>query len=407
LNVPELPDRDGPPATPLTVAVRRHVDAVANGVRPVTADEARARAATRRPRWTGPLLAAAAVLAVVAVGVAVAGLVESTEDTTMVDTADAWPLTIEGHRDWLLAVVNAEHEPDDAELEARLDDTFLREVPPESFRATTRQITPLGPWMVAAEVERRDRALALQLLAADGDQQARLSLALGDDGRLAGALVLLAAPCAAELVEPAQVELTPALQERLDWLLAVVADERTVSDEELAEVIDPSFLQAMPGDEMRTALAEVAALGPLSLRWYEGAPSSSELVARVGILSGEEARLRLAIEPDPPHRITGASVLTQEPCELTVGANDAAAGPVPRPPADGSNPRVSAAELAAGRDRWHTTYDVDGDVAYVLGGGVRSAIDLPETLEMDFSDDGVIQLFGFTHRDGEIHVASG
>jgi hypothetical protein len=323
LNVPDLPDQEGPPPSALAVTVRRHVDATVAGVDPVTADEARSRVAQRRPRWAGPLLAAAAVLAAVAVGVAVAGLLESTEDATVVDTAGAWPLTIEGHRDWLLAIINGEHEPDDAELRARLDETFLQAVSPESFRAATRQITPLGPWTVATEVERRDAALALQLLAGDGEQQARLSLALADDGRLAGALVLLASSCSAELVEPASVELAPALGERLDWLLDGVADGRTPSDEELAAVMDPAFLQALPGDEMRTALAEVAALAPLTLRWYEGSPGPTELTARVGIVSGEEARLRLSIEPGPPHRITGASVLTREPCGLTLARGNA------------------------------------------------------------------------------------
>lgn len=325
MSTPELPDRDGLPALSLTSAVRRHVEAAEASVRPVTADEARGRAAARRPRWAGQTLVAAVVLVVVTLGVAVAGWIDTTEDTAMVDTADVWPLTIEGQRDWLLTIINGAHEPDDAELRARLDDTFLRAVPPGAFRATTRQITPLGPWTVATEVERRDGTLALQLLAADGEQQARLSLTLAEDGRLSGALVLLADSCASELVEPASVALAPALQERLDWILAVVADGRTLSDEELTDVIDPAFLQALPGDEMRTAIAEVAALGPLTMRWFEGEPGPTELIARVGIFTGEEARLRLSIEPDPPHRIAGASVLTWAPCALTLADADGGA----------------------------------------------------------------------------------
>lgn len=301
-------------APEVEVEVRHYAEVITESVPPVTADEARERAEHRGgppaiARW---LALAAAVVLVAGLAAVLVSSGDGEEETKV--AAGDFPLTLDGHRDWFLEVLNGA-DPSDSELERRLAVTFLDAVPPEEFRKINDSVQSGAPWRVLREVERRDeQTLALQLVNGDRDQM-RLSFSVGAEGRLTAAMVLSAVPCG-EVTPPGEAEVAPPLAERLDWVLAAVNGGGDYSDEEIASVLAPSFVDAMPPAQFRTVLEQVRAIGPLTKRHYEDRPTETTLFLRVGIHTGEEARLTLSIERDTPHRITRFSFLTQQPCRL-------------------------------------------------------------------------------------------
>jgi hypothetical protein len=231
----------------------------------------------------------------------------------VVDAGPNPSLTLDGQRDFQLDVLNG-HEPTDAELQAHYTDTFLAAISPDTFRSTRQTLIQHAPWRVMQEIERRDdTVLAVQLQAADGTQT-RLTMHRTPEGKLDASTILMAQPCAASVDRDTRLD--PALQPQLDWAMAVIGSKGDPPDAELQQHLAPTFLEAVPLPKFREALGQLRALGPFTLRSYEGQPESRELIARVGLRTGEEARLSLSIEPGQPHRITGFLVLTQLPCRL-------------------------------------------------------------------------------------------
>lgn len=301
--------------------IRRHVDAQLLLVDPVTADEARSRAHGPRAStmWEGPtrwFAVAALVLAVTGI-VAALAVRDRSQDSPRASVVDAGQdpdLTLDGLRDYQLQLLNG-REPTDAELQARYTGTFLAAISPDKFRSTQRSLEERGHWRIAGEVERRDdTVLAVQLIAADGTQ-ARLTMHRAASGKLDASTILLAQACAPAVTIDSTLE--PALRSHLDWAMALLASEKDPSDAELRDHLAPSFLEMVPLGEFRSGLGQLRALGPYSLRSYEGAPNRIQLAARVGLRTGEEARLSLSIEPREPHRITGFSIFTQAPCTVS------------------------------------------------------------------------------------------
>lgn len=280
---------------------------------PVRSDEVRSRRAASTSFVPRLLAVAAAVLAVI--GVAAVVVRDGGDDkviTTVDENGAAFLRDLGGNRDWLVALVNGEIDPDDAELERRFAASFLATVPPDDIRSLPEDLAGSAPWRLLGEVERRDDALAVGLVGADG-QQARLTLAVDGDGRMIGATVLMARPCS--IVGAEAATLPSPLADRLAWALDAVAADRRLTDAELSEHLDGSFLAAVPAEEMRRRFDEVRALAPLHVRGYEGALTTSDVVvALVGIRTGEEARLTVRISPDAPHRITELTLLTEQPC---------------------------------------------------------------------------------------------
>ena len=281
---------------------------------PVTVEEVRRGRPQARSVLRRGLAVAAVVLALVGVGAAVT--IDDEEETTRVTTnPQTFPLTLDGHRDWTIAVLNGDIEPSDEAMEARYTDDFLAAISPKEFRAVSAQLTPMAPWEALTEVERRDEeVLAVQLASASGEQ-VRLTLHRTPSGKLDGSTVLAAAPCADPV--PADTKLDGPLGDAHAWVTELLASSSSPTDEELRQRFAPSFLAEVTPDRLRAGLPQLRALGPYTLRSFEGPPLPFSLTARVGLRSGEEARLALAVETDPPHRITGFSVFTQAPCRLT------------------------------------------------------------------------------------------
>lgn len=215
-------------------------------------------------------------------------------------------------RDWQLAVLNGELEATDEAVRERYSVSFLANVPASTFRSGAETLRPLGPWRLGPEIERRgDEVLAVQLLGGAGEE-ARLTIFRGDGGRVEGSTILRATPCAAAV--DAKVPVATPLADRLEEALDLFRDGPDPTDEELAERFAPSFLAELPPTRLRAALDQIRAIGPFRVRNFEGEPLQTSLVARLGVRTGEEARLTLGIEPDAPHRITTLTVLTQQPC---------------------------------------------------------------------------------------------
>lgn len=277
---------------------------------PVTAEEAQ-RAPRSRPRWVPWLAAAAAVLLVVGIG----GLLTDEDDSQQIQPGSGEPLTLDSHRDWILDVLNGRREATDDAVRTRFSRTFLDAVPPDEVRATFDQIDRLRPWRILAELERHDDAMLVVQLVSDEGEQARLTLAVGPDGRIDGATILMATPCA-DRVEP-DASLSEPLAQHLAWVLDLLASDRDLSDEEIAERFAPSFLDTFAPDELRSGLSDLRRPRPYSVRHFEGQPTERSLTARVGTRTGEEGRLTLSVDPEPPHRITALGIQMQPPCQIT------------------------------------------------------------------------------------------
>ena len=169
-----------------------------------------------------------------------------------------------------------------------------------------------APWSVLTEVERRGtEVLAVQIMSKEGSQ-ARLTLHRGADGRIDASTILTAVPCAGPV--DAATNLAPDLRAQLTWVTTLLSSASAPSDAELRDRLSPTFLAAIPPEQFRAALAQLRALGPFTIRSYEGSPAPLNLTARVGVRTGEEARLELTIELGSSHRITAFAIRTQPPC---------------------------------------------------------------------------------------------
>lgn len=260
--------------------------------------------------------AARAVLLVVSVVLAGAGVVAA----VVVGGADGERLDAGGSsldrlRDWQVAVLNGDAEATDDAVRERYSASFLAAVPPSTFREGAAALGPLGPWRLGPEIERRgDEVLAVQLVGAGGEE-ARLTILRGAGGRIDGSTILRATPCAA--AGDPEAPIAAPLADRLEEALGLFRDGPDPTDEELAERFASSFLAELPPTRLRAALDQIRAIGPFRVRNFEGQPVQTSLVARLGVRTGEEARLTLGIEPDAPHRITTLTLLTQPPCRTS------------------------------------------------------------------------------------------
>jgi hypothetical protein len=308
--------------TDLETRLQRHAESWLAAAPPVTIDEVKRRAGDEPDlgRTGGPPAAVVRWLGLAAVLLVLVGLVAVTtvggkDEIVRAGDVAGGPLSLDGHRDWVLGVLNGEIEATDGALAARYSDGFRDAVPPATFRKTHEPLLAVAPWRVVQEIERRgDDVLGVQIQAADGTQ-ARLTLHRQADGRLDASTILRAVDCA-PLVDKG-TPLDAVLATQLDWVMELLAGDDTPSADELERHFAPSFLQAVPVQRLRELLPQVRDLRPFTLRHYEGQPGPRTLTARLGVRSGEEARLTLTIEPDAPHRITGFAVFTQQPCRIS------------------------------------------------------------------------------------------
>jgi hypothetical protein len=260
-------------------------------------------------------MAAAAVL-VAAVGASsiVIGVGDQARKVTALGDR-SFPTTLDGHRDWMLALFNGEIQPTDSELEQRFTPEFLQAVSPNQVRNYAESLKARKPWRVLREVERREsRVLAAQLVSTSGEQ-ARLTLQREPGGRLSASTILVATPCA-QPVDPATVSLPEPIAGQFAWFFALINRQDDVTDDEINGHLALAFLAEFPPDRFRLALGQIRGIGPFTLRSYEGAPLSTGVIARLGVRTGEEARFTLAVDPTSPGRITGAQVMTLQPCRL-------------------------------------------------------------------------------------------
>jgi hypothetical protein len=290
--------------------VRRYADAAIAAAPPVTLDEVLSRSGHGRSplRWVA---VAAAVLLVL--GLAAAVLRQDEGTNVAARSAADFPLSLDGHRDWVVAVLNRQVEVSESEYQRRYADVFVGAIPLDRFRETNAQVAARGPWSVLREVERRDETvLAVQLGSSSGEQM-RLTLHRAADGRLDASTVLNTVPCAAPVA--AEADLSPALRVQLDWLDALFGSDRTPSSQEVAEHLAPGFLRQIGGEGAFVGLLpQVRRVAPLTRRAFEGPPRELGLTARLGVNTGEEARLTLEIETAAPHRISSFGILTTQPC---------------------------------------------------------------------------------------------
>ncbi len=255
-----------------------------------------------------------AAAALMVAGVAGLFSIDRGGETVTAGGSQDFSLTLDGHRDWFLAVLNRQIEPTDEAFRSRYSDSFLAAVPPDEFRQALATVSPMGPWRQLEEIERRGETILAVQLAAPGKEQSRLTFALGNDGRVQGSTILMATHCA-EAVDPA-IPLSPGLAQQLAWVQELLGSDREVSDEELQARFAPSFLSSVSPDKFRAGLVQLRELGPYSLRGFEGAPLAASLAARVGVRSGEEARLTLSVEASGAARISGLEIRTQQPCRI-------------------------------------------------------------------------------------------
>lgn len=299
----------------LGTQVRSYAAGLIAAAPPVTAHDAR-RLVRRRRRPAGALIVGIAAALLIVAGSSAVALHE--EDDDAVTTTDQGPSDLghdlNGHRDWLVALLNGAVEPDSEAFEIRFSDEFLDAVPAEEFSRVVEALGDSAPWVVGTEVERRDQTLAVQLVGADG-QHARLTLATDDDDRMRAATILVTGRCGG-LFSPDEVAPPPVVADRLSWVFDVVNSSRSLSDEELTTHLGRTFLEDVPLDEFRRRLDEIRALGPLTMRWFEDEPQPTELTARVGLNTGEEGRVRLVLADEEPHRIIGFTVASAQPCPL-------------------------------------------------------------------------------------------
>lgn len=263
-----------------------------------------------------PDRAARAVLLVMSIVLAGAGVVAAVVvGGDAGEPSDPGGSSLDRLRDWQVAVLNGDVEASDEAIGERYSASFLAAVPASSFRDGAEALRPMGPWRLGHEIERRgDDVLAVQLVGAGGEE-ARLTILRGAGGRIEGSTILRATPCAVA-VDP-EAPIAAPLADRLEQALAFFREGNDPSDEELAERFAPSFLAELPPAGLRAALEQVRALGPFRVRSYEGEPLPASLVARLGVRTGEEARLTLGVEPDAPHRITTLTVFTEQPCRTS------------------------------------------------------------------------------------------
>ncbi|HUQ39762.1 MAG TPA: Cpe/LpqF family protein [Acidimicrobiales bacterium] len=248
--------------------------------------------------------------------VGLAAVVTRPDGDTRVTTEGAgFPLTLDGHRDWQVALMNGEIQLSGEEFIKRFAPNFVVEVPFSTFIRTAKELQSKAPWRVLAEVERRgDEVLAVQLVAADGTQ-ARFTIHLYELGKVDSSTILIARPCAGELAV-AGTALPPSIAGQWEWARDILTTNRAVTDEEVRDHLSPSFIRQMGPEEFRMQVAQLRRIGPFTVRSFEGRPSPVLLRARVGVSTGEEARLELAVELPAPHRVVGLTVLTQTPCEM-------------------------------------------------------------------------------------------
>ncbi len=297
--------------------VRRYVEAVMDQVAPVTADEARKRASRRRivsrPRW---VVLAAVLLGVVGAAAALVVLDTSRQDetTVAVDAPSTLPLTLDGHRDWLIDYFNGAHSPSQHEIEARFTKSFLAEAQPRDLRESAATLSEPGTrWWVLEEVDRRDHLLATQLVGHNADQ-AQLTIVVADDGRIIDARVQRALAC--DAVAPDDVTLAPPLAARLQQVLDLLNGDHDITDDEIANTFARPFLEERSPRAIRSWFAGGRDVAPFKLRYFQDEPDDVSLTARFAANNGREGELRLFIEPEAPFRITGLLSQLRWPCRV-------------------------------------------------------------------------------------------
>ena len=154
---------------------------------------------------------------------------------------------------------------------------------------------------VASLVALPTRGLAAVVLTAGGDDRlpecvAVALLRAADDGAALDA-------CAAAPLDDATAARTLIA---LDRVLALLAAP-TVTDAALAATFAPTFLAAIPPDQLRVGLRTLAdGAGACTRRAVIGAISGG-VAATLGCANGEVA-VTITVEPTPPHLITSISV---------------------------------------------------------------------------------------------------
>ena len=102
---------------------------------------------------------------------------------------------------------------------------------------------------------------------------------------------------------------------QLAWLLAAVNDGgATLTEADVAEHVSPAFLAVIPPAQLIGLIQQLASgYGTLTLQGVTRPPTATQAVALVSAAVGLQLALPIAIEADPPHRITGLTIYPSPP----------------------------------------------------------------------------------------------
>jgi beta-lactamase class A len=93
-------------------------------------------------------------------------------------------------------------------------------------------------------------------------------------------------------------------------------DALVLTEEIVTERFAPSLLEQVPPNQLIATLEQVVGeLGPLTLTGFFGEPSLTEAVGQVETRGGDVYLLSIAVEPEPPHRMTSL-LIQQDPSTL-------------------------------------------------------------------------------------------
>ena len=146
---------------------------------------------------------------------------------------------------------------------------------------------------------------------------------------------------------------------QVSWALEVLnIHGGALTDADLAERFSPQFTSVLPPQQLRGFARQWAAAGPFTYQGLSRAPTDTQSVALLHGKNGVPFVMPLAVEADPPHRITGLNLM-----------------PVPAPTGVELRPHASDAE----GDRQDVLIDIGGRSIYLSCRGSGGPTVLLET----------------------------
>lgn len=214
--------------------------------------------------------------------------------------------------EWLLAYVNTGERED--QIERAFTPEFLREIPAARVREfVAAQLRPSGVLRVESITRATSRSAELSLRSSIGYAMTlRIAIEENQPHRIAGYSVTPApeAPPAKALAPSGPVG------DQLRWILEVINGREEVGEAAYESHFADSFRGAVPYARFMQLLhAQLRPGGPFVLERYLAPVSTTALAVVVRGPAGKGHAVRLVIQAQPPHRITG--LLFQPPPSMT------------------------------------------------------------------------------------------